>query len=100
MDLFNYIFDFVSGADDGFREIEKEIERLFVRQILAPAKKYEINQIEQEAKKNTRLTINSIQESLSAVNNKIDVSMKGEFASKVIETIDGKKKEYEKVLEE
>ena len=67
---------------------------------MAPAKNYEINQIEQEAKKNTRLTINSIQESLSAVNNKIDVSMKGEFASKVIETIDGKKKEYEKVLEE
>ena len=49
MDLFNYIFDFVSGVDDGFREIEKEIERLFVRQILAPAKKYEINQIEQES---------------------------------------------------
>ena len=48
MDLFNYIFDFVSGVDDGFREIEKEIERLFVRQILAPAKKYEINQIEQK----------------------------------------------------
>lgn len=100
MDLFNYIFNFVSGVDDSFREIEKEIERLFVRQILAPAKNYEINQIEQEAKKNTRLTINSIQESLSAVNNKIDVSMKGEFSSKVIETIDGKKKEYEKVLEE
>lgn len=100
MDLFNYVFDFASGVDDSFREIEKEIERLFVRQILAPAKKYEIDQIEQEAKKNTRLTINSIQESLSAVNNKIDVSMKGEFASKVIETIDSKKKEYEKVLEE
>ena len=100
MDLFNYIFDFVSGVDDGFREIEKEIERLFVRQILAPAKKYEINQIEQESKKNTRLTINSIQESLSAVNNKIDVSMKGEFASKVIETIDSKNKEYKKLLEE
>lgn len=100
MDLFNYVFDFVSGVDDSFREIEKEIERLFVRQILAPATKYEIDQIEQEAKKNTRLTINSIQESLSAVNNKIDVSMKGEFASKVIETIDSKKKEYEKVLEE
>lgn len=100
MDLFNYVFDFVSGVDDSFREIEKEIECLFVRQILAPAKKYEIDQIEQEAKKNTRLTINSIQESLSAVNNKIDVSMKGEFASKVIETIDSKKKEYEKVLEE
>ena len=53
-----------------------------------------------KSSKNTRLTINSIQESLSAVNNKIDVSMKGEFASKVIETIDSKKKEYEKVLEE
>lgn len=67
---------------------------------MAPAKKYEINQIEQEAKKNTRLTINSIQESLNAVNKKIDVSMKGKFASKVIETIDSKNKEYEKVLEE
>ncbi|KXT87743.1 hypothetical protein SORDD16_00566 [Streptococcus oralis] len=44
------------------------------------------------------MTIQGIQESLSAVNHKIDISMKGEFASKVIETIDSKKKEYEKVL--
>ena len=51
MDLFNYIFDFVSGVDDGFREIEKEIERLFVRQILAPAKKYEINQSSKNLRK-------------------------------------------------
>ena len=98
MDLFNYVFDFVSGVDDSFREIEKEIERLFVRQILAPAKKARISTIEKDTEKYMKISLLSAQESLKEVSKNIDSSMKGEFSRKVVETIETKSKEYPKAL--
>ena len=98
MDLFNYVFDFVSGVDDSFREIEKEIERLFVRQILAPAKKARISTIEKDTEKYMKISLLSAQESLKEVSKNIDSSMKGEFSTKVVETIETKSKEYPKAL--
>ena len=45
-----------------------------------------------------KISLLSAQESLKEVSKNIDSSMKGEFSTKVVETIETKSKEYPKAL--
>ena len=44
--VFDYINDFSAGGEEALRNIEKELERSFIKNILAPAKKARISTIE------------------------------------------------------
>ena len=65
---------------------------------MAPAKKARISTIEKDTKKYMKISLLSAQESLKEVSKNIDSSMKGEFSTKVVETIETKSKEYPKAL--
>lgn len=92
--VFDYINDFFAGGEEALRNIEKELERSFIKNILAPAKKARISTTEKYMKS----SLLSAQESLKEVSKNIDSSMKGEFSTKVVETIETKSKEYPKAL--
>ena len=92
--VFDYINDFFAGGEEALRNIEKELERSFIKNILAPAKKARISTIE----KYMKISLLSAQESLKEVSKNIDSSMKGEFSTKIVETIETKSKEYPNAL--
>ena len=96
--VFDYINDFFAGGEEALRNIEKELERSFIKNILAPAKKARVSTIEKDTEKYMKISLLSAQESLKEVSKNIDSSMKGEFSTKVVETIETKSKEYPKAL--
>ena len=96
--VYDYICDFFSGGEDALRAVEKELERSFIRNILAPAKKSRITSIENNTKKSMEPTLSSTQQSLKEVSKNIDNSFKGAFSKKVVETLDTKSKEYPDAL--
>ena len=49
--VFDYINDFFAEGEEALRNIEKELERSFIKNILAPAKKARISTIEKDTKK-------------------------------------------------
>ena len=49
--VFDYINDFFAGGEEALRNIEKELERSFIKNILAPAKKARISTIEKDTEK-------------------------------------------------
>lgn len=61
---------------------------------MAPAKKARISTIEKDTEKYMKISLLSAQESLKEVSKNIDSSMKGEFSTKIVETIETKSKEY------
>ena len=65
---------------------------------MAPAKKARISTIKKDTEKYMKISLLSAQESLKEVSKNIDSSMKGEFSTKVVETIETKSKEYPKAL--
>ncbi|KXT80989.1 hypothetical protein SORDD14_01384 [Streptococcus oralis] len=65
---------------------------------MAPAKKARISTIEKDTEKYMKISLLSAQESLKEVSKNIDSSMKGEFSTKVVKTIETKSKEYPKSL--
>lgn len=65
---------------------------------MAPAKKARISTIEKDTEKYMKISLLSAQESLKEVSKNIDSSMKGEFSTKVVETLETKSKEYPDAL--
>ncbi|MGZ9835322.1 hypothetical protein [Streptococcus sp. V940] len=72
--VFDYINDFFAGGEEALRNIEKDTEKYM------------------------KISLLSAQESLKEVSKNIDSSMKGEFSTKVVETIETKSKEYPDAL--
>ena len=72
--VFDYINDFFAGGEEALRNIEKDTEKYM------------------------KIALLSAQESLKEVSKNIDSSMKGEFSTKVVETIETKSKEYPNAL--
>ena len=72
--VFDYINDFFAGGEEALRNIEKDTEKYM------------------------KIALLSAQESLKEVSKNIDSSMKGEFSTKVVETLETKSKEYPDAL--
>ena len=92
------IADFLSGREDSYIEIEKEIERAMVRGVLAPAKKLLISKIKTDTKQAMITSGNQTKQSLDQIGQELDSSMKGAFSKKVIETLEKESKNYTKLI--
>ena len=97
-DITGYIADFFAGVGEGLEKIEKTLERNAIKQSLAPAKKARIKEIKEPAKNDLQDSLLGTQNSLKEVSRNLDASMKGEYSTKVVETIDSKSQEYPDAL--
>lgn len=98
VDITGYISDFFAGVGESLEKIEKTLERNAIKHSLAPAKKSKIKEIKDNAKRDLEESLIGTQASLKEVSKNIDASMKGEFSTKVVETIDSKSQEYPDAL--
>lgn len=97
-DITGYIADFFAGVGEGLEKIQKTLERNVIKISLAPAKKARIKEIKEHAKNDLHDSLLGTQNSLKEVSKNLDASMKGEYSTKVVETIDSKSQEYPDAL--